>query len=518
MKTLPVRILGPDGRPWSSERPGTDSTRAQSWKRGRFEGAEANRLNSAHWANVNGQHINKEIAADLATLRDRSNFELANNAMAAGVVSTYVCDVVGRDGPTLQVVSDRSASYGKRLEDLFWKFWELPDLNGQLSGADLLQLWVRSLWPNGEYFYQYAPVEDAIDFRLNTIAPQRVQTPLGQLNNRLITLGVLRTETGRPETYYITQEDFHELTYPNVAAYRTVPARDMGHSFMVLEPGQARGVPWLASALSVIADLRDYNVQVMDAARQAADYAIILARADENAAYADVNEAVEIERRMIVNAPPGWTPHQMKPEQPSTQYKDFVESRLRELGRAVNMPLMMVLLDSQGHNYSSARFDGQIYARGIQQLQAQIERRDLNRILSRLQDRAELAGLLPRRPDDVRFVWTWPSLPSVDPVKDAQAAEIRLRTGVSNLIRELSAGGYDLDDHIAALKRVVDSYKAAGLSLPVYDTTATVIKPDEDEGKKKQDELDEQEAEETARRLLAKRNGHANGNGRLSHV
>ena len=48
---------------------------------------------------------------------------------------------------------------------------------------------------------------------------------------------------------------------------------------------------------------------------------------------------------------------QLKPEQPTTNYKMFVDAKLRECGRALNVPFGKMAGDHSLYNYSSGRMD-----------------------------------------------------------------------------------------------------------------------------------------------------------------
>src|SRR5690606_29907051 len=113
----------------------------------------------------------------------------------------------------------------------------------------------------------------------------------------------------------------------------------------------------------------------------------------------------------------------------------------RELGRPINMPLMMVRLGSEEHNYSSARFDGQIYQRGIACVQASRLERPLNRCVNEVAREAELARQLPPRPADVSYRWLHNKPPHVDPAKEANAEKTYLENGTVTLEEALAAQG-----------------------------------------------------------------------------
>lgn len=443
-------------------------SREDTWLGGyvrRWDAAKTDRLNRAHWANAKGDHINADLDVDLETLRTRSAFEASNNPLVEGVVNTHCNDVVGAEGPTLQVQSD-SDGFNEAAESVWRDWWQNPDVNGQLSGPEMLKLWVRGLWVNGEYLAQIVTANRAggpVAMRLLCLDPRRLVTPPGQDVQNGVTLGVRRTKTGRPLGYFISEPLDNLSALSLIPDSEEIPAADIIHGFKVLEPGQARGVPWLAPVLQVVADLRDYDAQVLDAARQAADFAVLLYATSEDAGFVSLNESTEIERRTIRNMPPGWQPMQLKPEQPSTNYVDYRAERLRELGRPVGMPLMTVTLDSSGHNYSSARFDGQVYQRGNAGIQKWMEHHTLNRMADSVLREARLAGALPAGPAQVRYQWVWPVPPHVDPTKEANAETIRLQNKTLTLSKALAAHGMDLESTIQQLQREKKLLAAAGL-------------------------------------------------------
>lgn len=446
----------------------------------RWEAGDTDRLNRLHWSGVTGASINTDLATHLSKVRDRASHEAANNAFVEGVINTYSVDVVGQNGPSLQVQTDNKA-YGQALEGLWRKWWANPDLNGQLAGPEMLALWMRGLWTSGEYLAQKVSVpkgDDSlpISLRLHAIDPRRLDTPSAGIADD-VTLGIKRTATGKPIEYYVYESGLAS------GEYKTIPAKDIVHAFRVLEPSQARGVPWLAPVLQVIADLRDYDSQVLDAARAAADFAIWMVHEDPDGEFIKVNDTIDIERRTIKHAAPGWTPQTVDSHQPPVQYADYRTERLRELGRVASMPLMIVLLDASGHNYSSARFDAQKYDRGVHSVQGWTERATLNPLVD---DVARLGSLVDTAlrdiPADVRYHWTWPPAPHVDPTKEGKAATERLGNHTSTLQKECAAVGLDYEDVIAQLKHEKELLEAAGL-----DTALPEPGDDEDDDEEEND-------------------------------
>lgn len=465
----------------------------------RWESAGTNRLNEAHWVNVTTGSINVDLGNQLETLRTRAAYEAFNNPLVDGVITTHAEDVVGRNGPSLQVQSD-SPAYNEAAEQLWREWFRRPTTRGKVSGAALLKLWIRNLWICGEYLAQQVTDVSApgpVKMRINPIHPRRLGTPPQYMGDGNVVLGVRLTREGKPQQYHIAQVHRYGTAEVSTGQYDPIPADMIYHGFLLREDDQVRGVPWLAASLQAIADLRDYDLQVLDAARQAADQSIHWYADHPDAPYLEVNESVEIERRMQSTGPPGWKPMQLIPQQPSTQYVDYRRERQAELGRPVGMPLMMVRLDSARHNYSSARFDGQGYARCTQGTQAWLADGDLHEMVDVVTREGELARELPPRPARIKLVWTWTVQPHVDPRKEAEAERIRMENGTLPYSDALASHELDVDTTIAKRKRENEQLEAAGLpTLPVAKTSTAV---------------DEEETpEETARRVLEEKEQTAN--------
>lgn len=450
----------------------------QPWTLRRWEAAQTNRLNAAHWETAMGQSINADLTGSLETLRARCQFEAANNPMVAGVINTHAVDVVGRIGPTLQVHSDNEA-YNDALEAA-WKTWfHAPTTNPRITGPELLRLWVRGLWINGEFLAQQVTKRrdgQAVTLRLKTIHPRRLATPPAMAGAADVVLGVRVSQDGEPSAYYISNPKRFGAHALDLGNYEPIPADLVCHGFAIEEEDQVRGVPWLAPCLQAVADLRDYDDQVLDAARAAADQATLLFTTHPDAEYIPVNESTTVERRTISTLPPGWQMAQMTPQQPSTRYVEYREERHRDIGRPVSMPLMIVRQDSSDHNYSSARFDAQGYHRGIGCLQTWISEAHLTPLVDAVAVESRFDRRTPRRPDRVEYVWTWPAVPHVDPLKERAAERIGLENGTLTYTAAVAAHGDSVENVIATRQR--DAQALADAGLPPVPVAATSQAPD----------------------------------------
>lgn len=446
-------ILDQFGRPMSAAarretapvgRPGPFALR-------RFEGAETNRLNSAHWQNAFGQPINSDLMQSLETLRARASYEEANNALVDGVITTHCEDVVGPSGPTLRVECE-SAAWANAAEALWRDWFAAPCPNPRFSGVALLKLWIRSLWKNGEFVGQVITSRSAagpISMRVKPIHPRRLATPMAAVADPRVCMGIEFDAEGAPLRYWIA--DAAPAGQPLLAAmsYTPIPADLVIHEFVHHEEDQARGYPWIAPSLNTVADLRDLDEHVMDAAEVAAIMGVAWYTEHGDATYIQVNESTEIERRTQWTGPPGWKPMQVKSEHPAPNLLEWRRERQAELGRPVAMPLMTIRLDASKHNYSSARFDGQNYHRAVRGIQMWLSGSPYQYgCLTWLfwQILAEARFSVPAlrvAPGAVTLRWLWPAPPHVDPKKEREAERIGLENGTLPFDSACAANGYD---------------------------------------------------------------------------
>jgi len=442
----------------------------------RWEAGKTTRLNSAHWGLVNGNYINDDLGMYLDTLRARCFWEMANNPTVEGIIDTYASDFVGVNGPKLQVVSE-DEQYNDLLEG-FWREWvndpKQFDLAGTMTLADMMLLWVRTWFTDGEYLVQL--VNEGRPKVMN-IAPRRLKSPMGSLPSKGIVMGVARNKHGRPTAYYIEKADPGLAGSSTLGATSTVKAANMIHMFFPTEAGQARGIPWLASNLQIIADMRDYDEQVLDAARSAADMAVYFYTKREDITFQEVNESTEIERRQQSFLPPGYEMAQLDPKQPATVYADYRGARHGDMGRPFGMPRMMVDLDASGYNYSSARMENQKYWVTIGTKRGACARTTLNPLVEREAAFRRMTGKLGMAPAGVRYVWVWDSAPHVDPKKEAEAEAIQLANFTRTLSDAVKDRGTDIESHIAQLKKEKELMDAAGLAK----ATVVTMKDSDDE-------------------------------------
>lgn len=447
----------------------------------RWDSADTNRLNFAQWKGAKGEHINRDLMEQLETLRARSSYEFQNNPFVEGVINTHCTDIVGETGPALDIDSDDKV-FNEEVKNA-WNNELACDWSpaGNVHLIDEIRLWVRQLWIFGEYFNQEVsyPDRQSVDGKpplklaVTGIYPKRIETPFDYVSDDQVLLGIRFNSFDRPTQYYKRRDNpaRTQLRYSSIE-WDPIPADMVNHVFERLEVGQVRGVPWLASSLQVVSDLRKHDEYVLEAAKSAASQGVYWWTNHPDCVFGEIEpgSVAAFEKGHQTFAPPGYQPAMIDATQPTALYKEFRHERLRELGRPVGMPLMVVLLSSAESNFASAHYDGQVYMRFLGALQRFFERSSLNVYLKKMV--AELLFL--RRIRKIPSLWssrfTWPKAPYVNPKDMYDALRAMLEDGTATYPDVLAAYGRDEEETIATRKRTNERLKEAGLQpLPVNE-------------------------------------------------
>jgi lambda family phage portal protein len=435
--------------------------------RAKFDAAEMGD-DRRHWANADAFAADTALSSEKRrTMRNRARYERANNSYLAGISATLANDLIGT-GPRLQLNSG-DAEADRVAERLFF------DWSWQVDLATKLRTMREALVVDGEAFAMMIsnPRLPGVQLDLRLVEAEMVATPVQSVTPSVtvdgsVVDGLEFDTSGNVLAYQVLSYHPGANYHVNALNYQRVPAAQMIHWFRPIRPGQHRGVPEVAPALKLFAQLRRYTEAVVAAAETAADFAGFL-RTNSPAAEVDEVEAfaeMPIEKRTMVTLPDGWTFEQLKAEQPTTQFPAFVRQLLGELGRCLQLPFNVAALDSSSYNYASGRMDHQVYATTLRVMRDDLERRMLDRLLAAWVNEATLAGILPEGLppfSEWDWSWQWDGKEHVDPAKEANAAETRLRTHTTTLASEYAKAGKQWDVELRQRAAEVALMKELGL-------------------------------------------------------
>ncbi len=97
-----------------------------------------------------------------------------------------------------------------------------------------------------------------------------MRTPPQYASDADVLMGIRRSKYGRPLNYYIANQIGQNLYQDWNTKFADVPAFRIMHMYYRRRVGQACGIPWLASTLASMSELRHYDQAVMDVAQTAA--------------------------------------------------------------------------------------------------------------------------------------------------------------------------------------------------------------------------------------------------------
>ena len=457
-----------------------------------YDSAQTTEHNRRHWAQADGLSADSAANADVRrTLRNRARYEVANNSYARGIVLTLANDTIGT-GPRLQMLTD-DPEVNRQVETEFHLWAQVVSLAMKLRTMRM----ARS--QDGEAFAMLANnprVDHAV--KMDTILVEADQVTSGLRNSwddQEID-GILLDGYGNPVSYRVLKYHPGGTRSFSYDTFMTVPAESMIHVFRADRPGQHRGIPEITPALPLFAQLRRFTLAVLAAAEAAADFAGILytdAPANGEADNVEPMDLIELERNMLLTMPGGWKMAQVEPMQPATTYAEFKREILNEIARCLNMPYNIAAGNSSGYNYASGRLDHQTYFKSIRVDQAYMANRILDRILSAwLREYAVESGILGLLGPLPAHQWFWDGMEHVDPQKEANAQETRLKNHTTTLAIEYARQGRDWENELRQRAKEVTLMKELGLTLA---EAAPNAKPVTDPATQKQEETDDGEME-----------------------
>lgn len=498
-------LLGkPEPAPTRSEPKPTQRRRGMS---ARYDLADDGAENRNHWLSADTLGPKSANSPDVRQkLRSRARYECDNNGYAGALVEGRANDTIGT-GPRLQLSLPEQwedPDFGTsmtitppdaaRLVELRFLEWaEAIDL------TEKLYLFDESQTRDGELFgveiNNPALPDDGVQLDLQLYESEQCHTPDIDLMNPNAVDGIVFDNVGNPVAYHFLKEHPGEQTGWGVylQEYDVVPAENVYHFFRKRRAGQARGIPDITAALPLYGIQRRMTLATLLRAETAANVAGVIESdlpspdpTTDGTQPPDVLEFDEIpfSRNALLTLAAGQKAKAFDPLQSAPDYREFKGEVHTECGQTVGMPGVLATGDYSQVNYSSGRLARTRYQGGIQIRRERIRRIILDRLFRRwLSEARKLPDYLPAGLPPVSLWvvrWQWPGFPSIDPVKDATANEIALRTGQTTLERVCAENGDDWDEVLQQQAR--EMKKRADLGLPVAESLGTVTTIDNEDG------------------------------------
>ena len=406
--------------------------------------------------------------------------EYDNNPLVSRVVDVWVDDVVGEDGPLLQVATG-NAEADKVIEDSWHEWWL------SCHGSERMRTQVLTETNRGEAvavkrtrlsLLKHCPV--SLDPFL--IEPDLLASPHFDQNHRQHYIdGIhLDPQTKEPVAYDILKgHPGNQYTDGQGLQFDadTFDAEDIYHIFEQRRPQQHRGVSRLAPALPTAGDHRKYLTAVRKAAQVAASLAMV--------AVTNLPPGIDIPTSANTKAwqtltmpssggemfvlPFGHDVKQMRSEHPNNTLRVFHNTIVAMIAGCFAMPLARALGWHPVTGYAPARGDLLPYTKRIAAYRRRLlEPYWLNRLYQEFLDELLLTsrfdGITLEGTSLLNIRWAWPQGDLiVDPSRDETARAGRLARGLAMRDEELRVRDRQKWDEKAAAGygMTVEQYHAA---------------------------------------------------------
>ncbi len=470
---------------------------------------------------IDQQFENKDRKKMIALGRD--GFE---NAPIIAAITNRHLDLVIGDGNRLQMnIPDKELK--QQIEDYFNKTWALDhaDGRGRQTFYELQRLAYCEEYLTGDVFAWFSRNDNALFLydANQCVTPSDWKGKNSHNKNSCID-GVVVNGRGRVIQYIFAGDPTKNILTKDALKFRAEKIIHVGKTHNIR---QVRGISSVLPFINTVNKINEMLTNELQSSASAAKFAVVVKckdpeeKSDMMLNHADVLDA-NIENAVAQaengeedsesNVPKlqnyerlehilGGNVEYMEPgedisiienKRPSPAMKEFVNSCIRQIGAAANMPLEILLLDFSNNSFSANRASLMLAWCHIHNEQERWNRCFNRPIALKVLQKACDDGVfnLPENWQD-KLSFSAPGIPSVDRWKDEKAKELAFKNGTATLQDEIAkAGGQDnwqdvKDQLLEEQKRTVDNdikleiyrreqYQANNLEIatPDDDTTA----------------------------------------------
>lgn len=461
---------------------------------------------------TNPASADEDIVENLETLRSRSRDLFMGSPLATGVLKSLRTSVVG-SGLMLNAqidakflgMSDEEAREWEEKTEREWRLWAESvecDAERKLTFYQLQSLAFLSALMSGDVFVSLPIVKHSgsvYDLRVCLIEADRVCNPMNITAPEADILGGVEIgKHGEALAYWIANrnpnsfpratQDGGKLEWERVPAVgRRTGRRNILHVMADAErPGQRRGVPLLAPVIETLKQLQRYSDAELMAAVVSGMFSVFITTDAPNSPIQ--NNLVPgrpqqgqgnrpanfgLGNGSIVSLKPGEKIEVANPGRPNTAFDGFVTALCRYVGAAVEMPYE-VLLKHFSSSYSASRGALLEFWKAVRMHREWLVGSFNQPIYEEFLTEAVLKGRIqaPGFFDDPAIKAAWCGAEwfgdcqgQLDPLKEANAAKVRVEEGFSTREREAAELTGLKFEHIHSVrKREEDMRRADGLT------------------------------------------------------
>lgn len=470
-------------------------SRAANGRRG-YDGA-SKRPRTKNWY-TGGTSPDAVIVPALENLRARVRYLIRNEGLAKKAMRTIATNLVGTG---IIGESEEETFNAKQFNNSFelWATSRFCDYDNRRNLYGLQWLAVETLVQSGAVFVQKIIVPPSktppgmIPLRIRLLEPDYLDTNKTESiqGGGYIENGIQYDEAEQITGYWL-YEKHPGNTFPfNVATHldsRFMPIRDVEHIFIDDRPGQRHGVPWLESVVIAMKDYSDYEDAQLLRQKIANCFAAFVEdieppERDSDGKTEDLYD--KIEPATIEFLPPGRKVNFAVP--PGVQgYGEYTTGQKQRIAAGTSLLTYESLTgDLSRVNFSSARIGQQdMYAHAKVLRELSFIPQFCETVKNWFCDVAFISGVL--RDPVVKVVWTPPAREFLEPVKDSQAANMRVQFKQESMFEMLRSRGKNPKKFLAQYAKEKEYVESLGLT---FDTNAgNITNTDTETSQNEQDE------------------------------
>ena len=456
------------------------------------------------WIPQRGRSADMDLGPELETIVARARDADRNNGVARSGINTIIDNVVGSglrlsarpNYLALGMSKDWAVAWSQQMESLFHSWWWSTACHAgdTQNGDQLLEQSMRAVLMNGDALALplWLPNRgDGFATKLQTVEGDRLSNPNGGADSQYRRSGITFDGYGRPLGYdFRSAAPGDSFSMSEMPTWVHVPRKTsfgrlrVIHYFDQERSGQSRGKPILTSVMSHFKQADRYiGAELMAAVVNGMVAATIETPLDQEsiidlfskdpAAYTKAREeyAVRLEGGTMMPLFPGDKMNAFLPQRPAAQFGAFLENVFRIVAVGLDMPYELLLKDFSKTTYSSARASMLEAWRSFNRRRDRIGTGFMDPIYGLFVEemvdagRIEAPGFYENRTAYLRCKWIGPGRGWVDPVKEIDAAERRIKAKISTRENECAEQGNDWRETLEQLAVEEAEIKRLGLSI-----------------------------------------------------
>ncbi|GAV24798.1 phage portal protein [Carboxydothermus islandicus] len=434
-------------------------------------GASKTKKSLLGW-NYKGGSPDDDITDNLDILRQRSRDLYMGAPLATGALKTYRTNVVGFglrlkaqiDAEFLGMDPEEADEWEKTAEREFALWAKDCDATRMMDFYEMQALVFLSMLMSGDVFCALPMIQrpgNPYLLKISLIEADRVCNP-PEITDDKVRGGVEVDQYGAPVAYYIAQKHPLDKYTMGKNKWIRVPAfgektgrRNILHIMEFERPGQRRGVPILAPVIETLKQLTRYSEAELMAAVISGMLTVFIT---SNTPETPLGESIPLEQQIdtadqnsyelgngaIIALAPGEDVKEVNPNRPNTAFDSFVTSMCRQIGAALEIPHELLIKHFTA-SYSASRAALLEAWKAFKMRRTWLAAKFCQPIYEEFLIEAVARGRIkaPGFFDDpvIRMAysgaeWYGPSQGQIDPLKEVNAAALRVKEGFSTRARE----------------------------------------------------------------------------------